>query len=623
LVQDNLRNLLRRLAKKQSTFLFCKMSMRRSKLVLLQISTMACGVLGVITEADKVMRHEENPEQDFVIAEISSQGQIELGSNVYSRDVHPRARSKVQGDESPWCWNLLETYNVWGKYATGIDVGAYTGETLKWIGCVRDNGCNPYYFRCKDTVTGIEFGTGDDEPLRVAFSENGKLHQDHDEVCSSPEKRYGVYDAFIKDRDAKELCKKMKFKDGKVKRKSTTPKGNSCPQVNWNGTNWTSDFKQKSDGHATWIECSLKEIRPKCSDLIVKDTQIWGGNATGVNVSKYANDSDLHWIGCSGGVGCEPESFSCNDTDTGIQFGTTSRKSVRALLGKNIPKTWGGCCTANSPNGACNNMGRQEDADQLCKQMGFGGGRVQVQHINDCPEVEYKNGAWTSTFARAEGYGKTIACTWAIPTPAPTPAPTEPGGCNFEKDYCGWQVGTGFRWERKEGPTNSLKTGPEHAKSGKWYVYTDASGFKKGDFADLTIETDRTQLSFYYHMYGEAIGKLEVISGGNSVWSKEGDQHDMWQFESNIRIGDGIKNVTVRATRGDGQTNDFAIDNLRLYGTPAPTPEQAQALPTTATTPTPTGAASTIHKRTTAQGETYRAAAMSMPILSLLFMACQ
>jgi len=589
-----------------------------SKLVLLHISTMICGGLGATPGTDKVMRRGARPQQGVVIAEISAQGQIEVDSEVLSHNVHQHARSKVKGGKSPWCKNLLESYNVWGKYATGIDVGAYTGETLKWIGCVRDNGCNPSSFRCKDTITGIEFGTGDDEPLRVAISENGKLHQDHTEVCSSPETRYGVYDAFITDADAKELCKTMRFKDGKVKRKSTTPKGNSCPRVKWNGTMWTSDFKRPSDGHVSWIECSLKETRPTCSDLLVKDTQIWGGKATGVNVSKFANDSALHWIGCSGGVGCDPDSFSCNDTGFGIQFGTNAyRKPVRSLLGKNIPKAWGGCCTAKKPDGACNSMDRQEDADQLCKQMGFGGGRVEVERVNDCPEVEYKDSAWTSTYARAEGYGKTISCTWAIPTPAPTPAPTESGACNFERDYCGWRYGTGFRWERKEGPTNSLKTGPEHAKSGKWYLYTESSGFKKGDVADLTIETDKTQMSFDYHMYGERIGKLEVISGGNSVWSKEGDQYDMWRFEPNILIGYGNKNVTVRATRGDDQTNDFAIDNLRLYGTPAPTPEPTQAPPTPADAPI-------IYRRGSAQkGDTYRAAATSMQILSLLFMARQ
>jgi len=602
-----------------------------SKLLILHISTMARVGSAVNIEAQKIIRQADNPQSGNVFASVSPEGRTEIDSELRSQDVNLHAHSTAAEDvvaksttapwSGPWCKNLVENYNVWGRWAKGIDVGSYTGETLKWIGCVRENGCHPSKFKCKDTLAGIEFGTDDDLPLRAAIAVNGQLKQDHDEVCAAPGSENGVYNAFFRDEDAKELCKKMKFEDGKVTRKKIT-KGNSCPEVQWNGTKWTSDF-HRSDGHASWIECTLKQARPTCSDLLVRNAQIWGGNATGINVSKYT-DGTLHFIGCNGGVSCDPDSFSCKDTGSGIEFGSNAdKKAVRALLGKDIPTTWGGCCTATKKDGACNNMDRQEDADRLCKQMGFGGGSVEAEPENECAEVEYNNGKWMSTYARTEGYGKKISCTWQIPTPAPTPAPTEVGACDFERDnVCGWTLysGTGlFKWKRKDGPTESLRTGPPGAKSGRWYIYTEASSFKQGDRANLSITTDKTQLSLDYHMFGEKMGKLEVLCGDTIVWSKEGNQGDQWKFESNINLGAGNKTVTVRATRGEDQTNDFAIDNLRLYGTPAPTPAPTPAGPTPVPTPEPPTRAPTAAMKAAA----YRAAVLSAPILSLLFMAGQ
>ena len=56
--------------------------------------------------------------------------------------------------------------------------------------------------------------------------------------------------------------------------------------------------------------------------------------------------------------------------------------------------------------------------------------------------------------------------------------------CDFEKDFCGMthRANDKSSWERREGPTMTDGTGPSGAKSGRWYIYVEASSPRvKGD----------------------------------------------------------------------------------------------------------------------------------------------
>ena len=60
-----------------------------------------------------------------------------------------------------------------------------------------------------------------------------------------------------------------------------------------------------------------------------------------------------------------------------------------------------------------------------------------------------------------------------------------------------------------------------------------------GDYANLNSPklqfNGNTCLQFYYHMYGAAMGTLNVSINGNSVFSASGDKGDKW-WEATIDV---------------------------------------------------------------------------------------
>lgn len=67
----------------------------------------------------------------------------------------------------------------------------------------------------------------------------------------------------------------------------------------------------------------------------------------------------------------------------------------------------------------------------------------------------------------------------------------------------------------------------------------EASGIPEGDRAALVSRNFNPSigrcLTFWYHMYGEAMGELNVyvkpVGGSRTkVWSKSGDQGDEWKM---------------------------------------------------------------------------------------------
>ena len=94
-----------------------------------------------------------------------------------------------------------------------------------------------------------------------------------------------------------------------------------------------------------------------------------------------------------------------------------------------------------------------------------------------------------------------------------------------------------FDWTRNQNGTPSNNTGPNNANGGNWYLYTEAtSNFNNtGDLIspcfDLTAASS-ANFSFYYHMYGNNMGTLNVDLSTNNgttypvnLFTRTGQQH--------------------------------------------------------------------------------------------------
>lgn len=109
-------------------------------------------------------------------------------------------------------------------------------------------------------------------------------------------------------------------------------------------------------------------------------------------------------------------------------------------------------------------------------------------------------------------------------TPPPGAGPTK---CTFEDVYiCNYiqDLTDNFNWTRKSGSTTSSGTGPSadhtYGTAAGHYMYIEASApARPGQLARLftpvypAVNQDQC-LQFYYHMYGNQIGRLSVKVSG-------------------------------------------------------------------------------------------------------------
>jgi len=142
-----------------------------------------------------------------------------------------------------------------------------------------------------------------------------------------------------------------------------------------------------------------------------------------------------------------------------------------------------------------------------------------------------------------------------------------------------------FDWTVDASGTPSSSTGPSSADEGTNYMYVEASSpnypskvaILNSPCIDLIAETNAT-FNFAYHMYGSAMGTLELqasIDGTNwnSLWTKSGDQGNSWN-NATVNLGSYIgSSVQLRyvATTGTSYTSDFAIDDISITNGVAPT----------------------------------------------------
>ena len=153
---------------------------------------------------------------------------------------------------------------------------------------------------------------------------------------------------------------------------------------------------------------------------------------------------------------------------------------------------------------------------------------------------------------------------------------------NFDVSLGLWSNvgGDDFDWTQDCCGTLSNGTGPTDDNGGGGsYVYTEASDPNfpnKSTFLQLTFDftgINNPELAFFYHMFGAAMGTLNVdINGDNAVWSRSGQQQGAQgdsYTKATVDLSNyaGLCNVIIRFRGVTGSTwqSDIAIDDVSVY----------------------------------------------------------
>lgn len=159
-------------------------------------------------------------------------------------------------------------------------------------------------------------------------------------------------------------------------------------------------------------------------------------------------------------------------------------------------------------------------------------------------------------------------------------AGTFPNLEGFETDFGVWLQNTDddLDWAKGAYRTPTAYTGPSAAYEGIFYAYIEASS-NSDKTAILTsscfdiASLSNPVLNFKYHMYGEHMGSLEVeiatdsdsYSSWTSVWSKSGDQGEVWR-DASIDLSPYASDsprLRFKGVTGDFRS-DMAIDAVQI-----------------------------------------------------------
>ncbi|CAG2233741.1 unnamed protein product [Mytilus edulis] len=144
--------------------------------------------------------------------------------------------------------------------------------------------------------------------------------------------------------------------------------------------------------------------------------------------------------------------------------------------------------------------------------------------------------------------------------------------CQYEhEDGCFLQndLSDNFNWTRNTGTTPSKYTGPSSAFEGTYYLYIEASPpVQENNIARLissqSLSTCLRCLKFSYHMYGTAVGSLNIYHGDQKLWTQSGSHGDMWNTLSLEVDGAVDKRIIFEAVRGSGVSGDIALDDIHF-----------------------------------------------------------
>lgn len=152
--------------------------------------------------------------------------------------------------------------------------------------------------------------------------------------------------------------------------------------------------------------------------------------------------------------------------------------------------------------------------------------------------------------------------------------------CDFSTSFCYWSQDNNdqFNWQRQSGSTGTSNTGPsrDHTTglATGYYVFIETSAPRvQGDAARLvssvfqaTSAASTCQFTFYYNMFGETIGALNVYVRLQNltilpIWSKTGGQPNVWSRQSLSLVYSQPFEVIIEGVRGTSYTGDIGIDD--------------------------------------------------------------
>ena len=158
--------------------------------------------------------------------------------------------------------------------------------------------------------------------------------------------------------------------------------------------------------------------------------------------------------------------------------------------------------------------------------------------------------------------------------------------CN---EYCkltGWWRNlpdSDYFWLVNEGPGPVEGTGPESAVDGTGrYLYYHSSGQDcqldgavtlQSHCLDIQAGTENCDLSFYYHMWGPHVNRLDLlisVDGGfqwDTLWTREGAQSEDWiQTHIDLSNYDGLTGrFKFIAQAAHGPLGDIGLDEILIY----------------------------------------------------------
>ena len=132
-------------------------------------------------------------------------------------------------------------------------------------------------------------------------------------------------------------------------------------------------------------------------------------------------------------------------------------------------------------------------------------------------------------------------------------------------------------WLLHQGATSSFNTGPagDHTTGSGIYFYVESSGQNYGGkvFTVYTPMFDISQtpgkvLSFWYHMYGTAMGSLEIgvldSAGYTALDTISGNQGDQWKLAYYPITSTTPFKIKFKGITGASYTSDISIDDIMI-----------------------------------------------------------
>ena len=297
-----------------------------------------------------------------------------------------------------------------------------------------------------------------------------------------------------------------------------------------------------------------------------------GQNTVKLTISKhncYPYTADLNVIG--GGGGAEIPSVTTVDATNVEATSATCNGTITDNNGADITES--GIVYSTTANPVIGGAGVTKIiTDPLVADGDFS---VNINNLSVTTTYHFKA---FGTNAEGTGYGdeKSFTTSNIIITAFPFTEGFEDGFGDFTQDG-----DDDFDWTNRSGSTPSTATGPSAASEGTKYIYTESSSpnyptktaiLYSPNF-DLSL-LNNAKISFDYHMYGAAMGTLEIAikeNGGNweTIFTKSGDQGNQWNSKIiDLSAYDETAKLRFKGKTANSYTSDISIDNIVIGNGP-------------------------------------------------------